>query len=382
MKNTNQTIKIYRRPFLINNTYSRNVFPRFVTLMQCFLDGFILADNIFLTYEDGEYFLYTIEAHYKNESDFYYKLEVAISKLSLENKKRIFKKIVDFIENIHLHNQAYLELNTKNIWLDKNCNVFLRPFKVNLEEIDIYTNYLCHNNKEKSFYKSPEEIFNSDLMNEKKGLLQCDVWALGCVFYELFFENIPIFKCESIEEKIYKFFEILGLPAYHEVPFLSSDYYEEVKYFFERYERINFLERFDDQSIEKKILMNFLQLDFNKRISVSGLKNYLPYIDFINDNNKEQINVGSVRKKLDYSYENEDCFNDDNSFNSDKYETKESKENISKINGKSIKKKIIQNKDSTNDSYLSFDENSYKTMIEKGLDDEHLIKNTKGTTIF
>ena len=351
--------------------------------MQCFLDGFILADNIFLAYENEEYFLYTIEAHYKNDGDFYYRLEGAISSLSLENKKNVFKKIVGFIENIHMHNQAHLELSTKNIWLDKNCNVFLRPFKVNLEEIDIYTNYLCHNNKKKSFYKSPEEIFNSDLMNEQKELLKCDVWALGCIFYELFFENVPIFKCDSVEEKIYKFFEVLGLPSYHEVPFLSTEYYEEVKNGFEKFENIDFLDRFIKKSIEKDILLNFLQIDCNERISISGLQNYMPYINFMNDQKNDQNNLDPIRKKLDYQYENEDDFNDDNSFDSDKYEIKENQENISKTlsNRKNIKKKAFQNKDSTNDSYLSYDENSPKTIIEKELEEQPSIKNTTGNNL-
>ena len=49
MKNSTQKVKIYRRPFPTDSTSKE----RFRVLMAAFNQGIVLADNIFLSYEDG-----------------------------------------------------------------------------------------------------------------------------------------------------------------------------------------------------------------------------------------------------------------------------------------------------------------------------------------
>jgi len=49
MKNSTQKVKIYRRPFPTDSTSKE----RFRVLMTAFSQGIVLADNIFLSHEDG-----------------------------------------------------------------------------------------------------------------------------------------------------------------------------------------------------------------------------------------------------------------------------------------------------------------------------------------
>ena len=108
---------------------------------------------------------------------------------------------------------------------------------VSLEELNHKINQSCLDNKFGSFYFSPEETFISDFVLKNKNeetLRKCDLWGVGCVFYDLFCcedhrKIRPLFETGDTEEKLFKFFEILRFPSKNDMPFLDFSYFEEIK---------------------------------------------------------------------------------------------------------------------------------------------------------
>ncbi len=111
MKNSSQKVKIYRRLFPTDPKSKE----RFQNLMTAFNNGIVLADNIFLSYENQgkqyfqslqisknnlEYYLYIVEPWFTNghESKFIPMSHVLQSKVSNAKKHKLFHNLVVIVK--------------------------------------------------------------------------------------------------------------------------------------------------------------------------------------------------------------------------------------------------------------------------------------------
>lgn len=347
MKNTNQAIKIYERNFLSpQGIHTRKILSRFISLISGFNEGYILADNIFLHKEtnnnnDFSYTFYIIEPYYSSNTDKYLQLDKFLRKKIDDNiKEKIFLNLIEIITKLHSQNEAHLEINPHNIWIDDNYNIYLRSFKIDPLEINEYLNKICLNNKYQSWYRSPEEVFISGTilnLNENQ-LKKQDIWGLGCIFCEIFINFTPIFKTDQTDEKIIRFFEVLGFPYLNEIPFLTNEYYNELKNIYENnYNKKLFIMSKINEN-EKNIIRLLLNFNPDKRIELNS--NYLnEELDFffnnklsktkkeleinkniIKINEKEKTkNIISKKSNKKLSFESEEIYsNENNSFDNSK----------------------------------------------------------------
>ena len=58
----------------------------------------------------------------------------------------------------------------------------------------------------------------------------CDIWALGCIFAEIFVSLTPLFQAAGFQEMISRLFEVLGTPEFGEVEaYISYEIFENVR---------------------------------------------------------------------------------------------------------------------------------------------------------
>ena len=233
LANSDQRVKIYRRQINVNHPNFKFISNRLNVLMKGFNEGYILADNIFLDKKPKSQFydLYVVEPDFSNftKDDRYLQLNNYLKKNpEYPLKKKIFENILIIFQKIHSLGFAHMCLNPKNIWIEADSIVYIRPFIIDLEEINHKVNDSCLKNKYSSFYISPEETFISDYVAKSKNfenLIHCDLWAIGCIFSDMFLTKNPLFWTKDAEEKLYKFFEMLNLPEKHEIPILDENYW-------------------------------------------------------------------------------------------------------------------------------------------------------------
>ena len=288
LSNSSQKVKIYRRKINTKSSNYLEISHRLSLLLKGFNDGYILADNIFLEKSQGNsenssiYELFIIEPDFSSFSDKYLPLSEFLKKnRDFKIKKKIFENLLIIMKKIHQENMGYLLMNPRNIWIEDEKYVYLRPFLVDFEEINEKINDSCLNNTYSSFYKSPEETFISDYIgkNSRKNqnfLIECDLWALGCVFLDIFKENEgkPLFWTKNAEEKLFVFFEILEFPEKKAIPFLDENYYQEIKKIIERkLKKSDVLSEImkDFEREQREIVKNLLVFDPEKRANLESL---------------------------------------------------------------------------------------------------------------
>ena len=300
-----QGVKIYHRQINPNNINFSLQRDRLKLLFEGFNEGYILADNIFLDKKKSKkspnsnyYDLYIIEPDFSSMSDKYVQLHTFLkTDPEFPIKKKIFENLLIIMNKIHESGLAHMSLNPKNIWIEGESIVYLRPFIVNLDEINEKVNESCLNNKFSSFYISPEETFISDYISKTKNmenLKKCDLWALGCLFFDIFCGNMrkSLFETSDPEEKLYKFFEILRFPDKKEIPFLDLSYYMEIKRILKKkmlkHEKLEFYAK-NVGVKEMEILKKLLVFDPKKRCDVKEILK----IEFF-----AQSEQGSIRKEI------------------------------------------------------------------------------------
>ena len=112
MKNATQKVRIYRRQFP-NDAQSKE---RFRVLMAAFNQGIVLADNIFLSYENNckdeysfddlkvflAYYLYIVEPWFKRSNSKFVPLShVLQTNISNAKKHRLFQNLVIIVKSLH-----------------------------------------------------------------------------------------------------------------------------------------------------------------------------------------------------------------------------------------------------------------------------------------
>jgi serine/threonine protein kinase len=78
------------------------------------------------------------------------------------------------------------------------------------------------------WYSPPEELFGNDFLAVQSS---SDIWALGCLFAEMFASLTPLFQAVDHTEKVYRMFEMLGVPEFNEVEeYMALETYEDLRH--------------------------------------------------------------------------------------------------------------------------------------------------------
>ena len=109
------------------------------------------------------------------------------------SEKRIWKytyQISSALEHLHRHDILHRDLKAANCFLTNDDNIKLGD--MNISKV-IKNGQLAHTKIGTPYYMSPE-IWNNTPYNEK-----CDIWALGCLIYELACFKVP-FEGNSVND--------------------------------------------------------------------------------------------------------------------------------------------------------------------------------------
>jgi Protein kinase domain len=222
----------------------------------------------------------------------------------------------------------HLEISPKNIWIEDQFLVYLRPFKLKFESTNLLYTKKMKNSKNsqsiadsRSWYMAPEQTIkdfkqinyaepdsdDSFSSEKEKGFsdIASDMWALGCVFAEMFVSLTPVFQSVDTFDRIIRFFEVLGIPKKEDVFYMSQELYETILehlnsriYKDNEFPLIGELTRSLSKS-EAKVLTSLLLFNPNKRprceilIQFPFFKSYTPErhrnsIDYIAQNDIEE----------------------------------------------------------------------------------------------
>lgn len=102
----------------------------------------------------------------------YNRFHVRPKGLKLSQIKIIMQGILKGLNFLHENNIIHMQLNPKNILIDKDLKVVkVTDYSMRINEFDV-TNY--------PYYSSPELCFN------KAFSFKTDIWSLGCILFEIF----------------------------------------------------------------------------------------------------------------------------------------------------------------------------------------------------
>ena len=235
-----------------------------------------LSEFAKITYRN-EYNLISLN-HYLNENhtEKSYKLNIII-----------ILQILQKLNEIHTNNKfAYLNLCPNNIYFNKtNQNIYFGPPKI-FPFLNNDYSYL--------WYSSPEECYiekyvEEDLLSGIKN----DIWSFGCILCEMFFIVCPLFQAFSKREKMKKIIEILGIPKFEEIDYMSNQEYSFIQSKEGNIKNSNKLKEIlltEQQEINytsvnstiKKVIFEIIYKCFNfnrnKRITIDEILNQINYL--------------------------------------------------------------------------------------------------------
>ena len=263
---------------------------------QLIEQNIILVENLWIEEIDNELFtLYLSEFtksvyrneynlinlnHYLNENhtDKSYKLNIII-----------MLQILQKINEIHKDNKfAHLNLCPNNIYFNKNNqNIYFGPPK-------IYQ--FLNNDYSYLWYSSPEECYIQKYIEEDLiSGIKNDIWSIGCILCEMFFLVCPIFQAFSQREKMKKIIEILGIPKFEEIDYMSNQEYSFIQSTEENIKNYNKL---------KDILLPEEQETDYTSIN-STIKKIIYEIIFkcFNYNRNKRISIDDIISQIDYLYD-------------------------------------------------------------------------------
>ena len=182
--------------------------------MRAYQQGIITAEEIYLE-EFPEYYQCVVIEPLSGANPIYKAetLEKLLKRGSLAyaQRQRLFQNIVNTVNCLHILGVPHLNLTPTNILIENGSLIFLKAFFIQP----------CAT-VENSWYLSPEETFECRSLT-----IAADVWALGCIFCEVFVSLTPLFQSAEVSEKITKIFQCLGVPPFAEVAdYMSRHLYE------------------------------------------------------------------------------------------------------------------------------------------------------------
>ena len=267
---------------------------RLISTTHLIEENIVLVENLWLEDNDkGIYTLYLSEftkSTYRNE----YNLISLNHYLNQNHIDKAYKlniiiilQILQKLKEIHSENQfAHLNLCPNNIYFNKtNQNIYFGPPKIfNFLDID----YSC------LWYSSPEDCYiekhiEEDLLSGIKN----DIWSIACILCEMFFLVCPLFQAFSKREKMKKIIEVLGVPKFEEIDYMSNQEYSFIQSTEENFKSNNKLKEIlltEQQEINyisinsciKKIIFEIIYKSFNfnrnKRITIDEMINQINYL--------------------------------------------------------------------------------------------------------
>lgn len=170
----------------------------------------------------------------------------------------------------HSHRVLHRDLKPQNILIDNNGVVKLadfglaRAFNV---PIRTYTHEVVT-----LWYRAPEI-----LMNQRQYSVPVDIWAIGCIFFELI-DLKPLFPGDSEIDQLFKIFQILGTPNEDVWPGFTSLPSFQTSFPNWKGNQLDYYARKIDDECAIDLLQKMLIYNPNKRISaIDALKH--PYFD-------------------------------------------------------------------------------------------------------
>ncbi len=158
-----------------------------------------------------------MEPYYCNSEDQCIKLSTHLRKDDLDHfrKQKLFQNLASAVKDLHNLGVAHLTLCPKNIWIENELTVRLRPFEINQLEVakdspkssskfwymapEQLLKAPMKTQGEESYYMTEASVESCERQDIPQNNMAADLWSLGCVFAELFATVTPLFQ--SIDNK-------------------------------------------------------------------------------------------------------------------------------------------------------------------------------------
>ena len=184
--------------------------------------------------------------------------------------KHLIRQLLNGI--IHCHNRRIIhrDLKPQNILIDKeSLQVKIADFGL-ARAFSVPIRTLTHE-IETLWYRAPEV-----LLGQKEYSLGVDIWAIGCIFSELY-ERKPLFMGDSEIDQIFKIFQFFGTPTDKE--WKGIDQIPEFKPIFPKFNKVDPQKYFKNMNnVAIDLLLKLIALDPTKRISAIEALNH-PYFN-------------------------------------------------------------------------------------------------------
>lgn len=304
--------------------------------------------------------------------------------------------------------EAHLEICPKNIWVEDQFLVYLRPFKIKplstgpnrqpltqggnvtsrSDAVPVLPKKISQNSK--YWYVSPEQIMkrynplaqkisqkfadlssdedsesDSDSLNNSQydsySDTSSDMWSLGCVFAEMFVSLTPIFQSVDTFDRILRYFEVLGIPKKEDIFYMEQNIYESILE--------NLRDRTEDDESEfplmnefvrninkneAKVLTTLLHFNPNKRPKAELLIHYNFFKNYFLKKGKDSNTPGSLPLQASVEEPNETSLNTGKK-SVKKSNRSESREQLSSMNQGSVSHEMSQDTTSKSTGWWNFD---------------------------
>lgn len=165
---------------------------RLLQLIKAYENSLFLLETLFISKFDNNLTLYLVyPMPDRGDIHPFFQIFDRIPKL------KIFSDLLSVLSNFHKLEIPYLELSPAKIIYKAN-DLYLLPFKISPNLSD-----------DTNFYSSPEIIAGIAGLDSQ---YPADVWALACIYAELFISITPLFQAVTCYERLLRMFEVLGVP--------------------------------------------------------------------------------------------------------------------------------------------------------------------------
>jgi len=132
---------------------------------------------------------------------------------ALEDKKKIFKELVEAVKYLHEHNISHRDLKVENVLLDKDNNVKLADFNLatRFQPNELFT-HRCGSEE----YTAPEIVTRKAYDPQKT-----DIWALGIILFAIVVGHLPFYHKDG--ERIQSMYHRIAMVNYKFPPGVEVD---------------------------------------------------------------------------------------------------------------------------------------------------------------
>ncbi len=124
--------------------------------------------------------------YYKNGDMFEYFFEKN-NKLSIEDKLKLYEKILKIVIDLHNNDLTHRDLKLENFVIDIDENNNINPLLIDFEFLE--KSYYYNDFRGGTLMYIPPERLNYN--NKSYNFKSTDIWSLGMIFYILVYEDVP-----------------------------------------------------------------------------------------------------------------------------------------------------------------------------------------------